>query len=163
METNETVVTPVPQPGLLLTAEAQSYLREAGKWANFLGILGFVFCGLILIAAFSMAGIFAKIAEISPSPMATTLAGIGGGAITVVYILIDLIYFFFSLYLYQFGSKIKKGIVFSDVAQVTRALGKLKSFFKLWGILTIVVLCLYALMIIVFIAIGIGTASMMHH
>jgi hypothetical protein len=44
---------------------------------------------------------------------------------------------------------------------VGSALGKLKSFFKMWGITTIVILALYALMIIIFIIVGVG-ASMMH-
>ena len=52
--------------------------------------------------------------------------------------------------------------MFTDTVHVTAGLGKLKSFFKLWGILTIVMLCLIVLMIIVFIVIGIGAASMLH-
>lgn len=163
METTETeVTTPAPEPQLILGPEAQSYLREAGKWANFLGILGFIFCGIILIISFSIGGTMARLADTAPGPMATILAGMSG-FITVVYILIDVIYFFFSLYLYQFGNRIKQGIIFTDNNHVTIALGKLKSFFKLWGILTIVALCLYALTIIIVIVVGVGAASMMHH
>ena len=160
METNETFEQPIAEPGIILTLEAQSYLRESGKWASFLGILGFIICSLILIFAFFAGTIFSKAAEVSPSGMSVLLAGMGG-FITVFYILIDLIYFFFSLYLFQFGDKIKKGIMFSDTAHVTAGLGKLKSFFKLWGIVTIIVLVLYVLIIIAAIVIGVGAASMM--
>ena len=94
--------------------------------------------------------------------MATGLMAGMTGIIMVVYLLIALIYFFFSLYLYQFGSRIKKGIVFTDPLHITSALGKLKSFFKLWGIITIVVLALYALVLIIAVIAGVGAASMMH-
>jgi hypothetical protein len=163
METTETeLTTPAAQPQLVLGPEAQSYLREAGKWANFLAILGFIICAIILAVSFSIGGNIAKMATTVPGPMAAFVAGMGG-IISVVYILMDVIYFLLSLYLYQFANQIKKGIMFTDNVQVTSALGKLKSFFKLWGIVTIVALCLYALAIIVVIVVVAGASSMMNH
>ena len=162
METNETFEPISPEPGLTLTFEAQSYLREAGKWASFLGILGFIFCAIILIFALFAGSIFTRMAAVSPTALAVALAGMGG-VVSFIYILFDVLYFFFALYLYQFGDKIKKGITFTDTAHVTSALGKLKSFFKLWGVVTIILLAFYALAIIAFIAIGVGAASMMHN
>jgi hypothetical protein len=150
METNETMEPLGGQPPLNLNQEAQAYLKEAGKWAYFLGIIGFIGCALLLIFSFfaGFAGSFLSTAsEASPNPLATAMAAMGAG-ITVVYILVDLWYFFFSLYLYQFGVKIKRGVVFYDNITITAAFSKLKSFFKLWGISTIVILVLYALGII---------------
>ncbi|MDB5147374.1 MAG: hypothetical protein JWQ57_1394, partial [Mucilaginibacter sp.] len=52
--TEETYEAPLtPNNNLILTPEAQSYLLSAGKWASFLGILGFVFCGLFLLLSVS--------------------------------------------------------------------------------------------------------------
>ena len=162
METTENFVD--PGAGLVLTPEAQTYLRESGKWANFLGIVGFILCGFIVIAALFTGAMIATMAKMAPpgppGGAAALLASMGGGFIAVIYLLIALVYFFFSLYLYQFGSKIKKGVMFGDIDQVTIAFGKLKSFFKLWGILTIVILCLYALMIIGVIIFGMAASSM---
>jgi hypothetical protein len=149
------------EPGLILTLEAQSYLRESGKWANFLGIVGFIFCGFIVIMALFAGAMMSMISKFTPESPATGMIAGMGGLITVIYLLIALVYFFFSLYLYQFGSQIKKGLMFTDSNHVTSALGKLKSFFKLWGILTIVVLCLYALIIVCAIIFGAAAASMM--
>ena len=159
METTENFVD--PGAGLVLTPEAQTYLRESGKWANFLGIVGFVLCGFIVIGALFAGAMMATMAKMAPAVgPAGVLASMGGGFIAVIYLLIALVYFFFSLYLYQFGSKIKMGVMFGDTDQVTVAFGKLKSFFKLWGILTIVILCLYALMIIGLIIFGMAASSM---
>lgn len=154
MEVTENFEQPEAESGAILTFEAQGYLRESGKWAYFLGITGFVFCGLFLILSLFVGTIISVLASISP-----LYAGIPAGAgigLSVIFILVDVLYFFFALYIYQFATKIKKGLLFADTESVTEALGKLKSFFKLWAIVTIVVLCLYALEIAGAIIIGIA-------
>ncbi|MFD0764121.1 DUF5362 family protein [Mucilaginibacter lutimaris] len=157
MEINETPVQPVPtEPQLILNEQAQYYLHKAGQWAYFLGIMGFVGTAFIAILALFVGTIFTTMATMNP--MMAAAAG-AGGAVTVVYLLIALVSFFFALYLYQFGDRIKKGITFKNNEEVTLALSKLKSFFKLWGIFAIVYLSFMAL----FIIIGIlgGAAAMM--
>jgi hypothetical protein len=164
METTETAAIPgsvPPPPVLVLNFQAQSFLREAGKWASFLGILGFIICAIILLASFFVGGTMGKLASVTPGAGSAIYAGVGG-LITVIYILVDIVYFFFALYLYQFGSRVKSGIKFSNEAEVTRALGKLKSFFKLWGVCTIIVICLYVIIIAISIAVGIGASSLLH-
>jgi hypothetical protein len=143
METTENYELPGAVPGAILSFEAQDFLREAGKWANFLGITGFIFCGLFLIMSLFIGTIISVLATISP--VYASIPGGMGIVISVVFILLDVLYFFFALYLYKFGAQIKAGLTLGDTDQVTLAFGKLKSFFKLWGILTIVILCLYAL------------------
>jgi hypothetical protein len=159
METNDTFEQTGPEPGLVLTLEAQGYLRETGKWATFLGIVGFVLTAFILLGALFVGTIMSLMTRLQPAAMPYPAAV--GGLLSFVYILVAVFYFFFSLYLFQFGSRIKKGILFNNPIEVGSALGKLKSFFKMWGITTIVILALYALMIIIFIIVGVG-ASMMH-
>jgi hypothetical protein len=161
METTEIIEPNVPNPGLILTFEAQTYLRQAAKWANFLSIIGFICCGFILLASFFVGGVFSRMSEYpygSANPMVNMMAGMGAG-ITVFYILIGVWYFFFCLFLNQFAGKIKRGIAFADSTHVAEGLSKLKSFFKLWGISTIIIISLYILIFIV--AIGVGV-TMMH-
>jgi hypothetical protein len=154
METTENDVQPTltPTPGLALTPEAQYYLKEIGKWANFLGIVGFILCALFLVLALCIGAVFSMLAKFSPGYSALP-SGIFP-VFSVIFILIDVLYFFFPYYLYQFAGRIKKGLALMDADQVAQAIGKLKSFFKLWGIVTIVMLCFYALEIFVFIIIG---------
>jgi hypothetical protein len=147
MENNELMEPLAGEPAITLTREAETYLQEAGRWASFLGIIGFVFCGIIAICSFFAGAILSAGTAGASNPLAA-IAGMGGIVLTIVYLLIALFYFFFSLYLYQFGDRIKRGIKFTDNLHVTNAFSKLKSFFKLWGITTIVVLGLYALIII---------------
>jgi hypothetical protein len=161
METTETESQPIPtpEPALVLNEEAQSYLREAGKWAKFLSVLGFIMCGLFLIIAIFMGSIFSYMSKLSPTNNAMP-QGIGS-FISIIYILIDVLYFFFPFYLYRFADRIKKGIIFNDSRSVGEGLNNLKSFFKLAGIVTIVAISIYALIFIVVIIVGgIGAASL---
>jgi hypothetical protein len=144
---------PEEPKGLLLPEEAQYYLQKSGEWARFLGIMGFIMSAFIALCAFFIGSIFSMMSVYRATPYPAGMGGIMG----FFYILIAVFYFIFSLYLYKFGSKIKEGIAYHDTTQVTIALSKLKSFFKLWGITTIVIIAFYIL-IIVGVAVGITLA-----
>lgn len=159
METNENFEQPGIDTGVFLNFEAQSYLREAGKWAYFLGIIGFILTGFIVLCAFFVGTIFSLMGRLQQMAVPVGV----GGFMSLIYMVFAVFYFFFSFYLYQFGYRIKKGVMYNDAAEVSNALGKLKSFFKLWGVTTIVILCFYALMILIAVVVGVGAASLMHH
>lgn len=156
MEPTEITNEQLPQGpnGLLLPDEALYYLQKSGEWARFLGILGFIASGFIVLCSLFIGSIFSMMSAYQSTPYP---AGIGG-FVSFVYILMAVFYFVFSLYLYKFGNKAKNGVAYNDPIEVTAALSKLKSFFKLWGITAIVIISVYILAII---GIFIG-ASMMH-
>jgi hypothetical protein len=154
MEPTEKIEPTSPGPGLVLTEQAKYYLLTAGRWANFLGILGFIFTGLMVIEAIFVGTIFSHLPQSQSFPGATlpiyaSIMGSMGGLIAFFCLAGAVFYFFFSYYLYTFADRIKKGILFNDSIGLTGALERLKSFFKLWGITTIVVIALYILGIIV--------------
>lgn len=136
--------TPQQAEGIVLLENAQAYLKESGRWARFLGIVAFIFAGFMAILALFMGAILSAM---------SSFPGFGGakfgGLLTVIYLPIAVLYFFVGLYLYKFGTRVRDGIAFSDSAQVTEGLGRLKSLFKLLGIVTIVVIALYVLIFII--------------
>ncbi|MBS1527032.1 MAG: hypothetical protein JST19_15365 [Bacteroidetes bacterium] len=158
METTETNVpaAPAAEPVIILDHEAQAYLRETGRWASFLAVMGFIFCGLILILAIFIGSVFSIMSRISP--VYQNMPQTAGTAMSVFYILLDVLYFFFPFYLYRFSDRIKKGIVYTDASSVNSALSNLKSFFKLSGIVTIIVVSLYLIIFIIVLLIGVGAA-----
>jgi len=156
----ETVIhedtTHAPDPrDLVLTPEAQYYLNEGAGWAKFLGIAGFIGCGFILLLAFSISTILNMAGRVSPNP---ALQSGMGAFVGIIYGLMALLYFFPSLYVYQFGVNAKKGILIRDSADITLGIGKLKSFLKFWGVLMIISLAFCVLGIIGLIA-GAGALS----
>jgi hypothetical protein len=92
-------VTPAQPKGLLLLEDAQYYLTIAGKWAKFLGVMGFIFTAFIGCAALFVMFFSSALQNASPA-YGTSITGRFGGFIGAVYLLVGLFYFFISLYIY---------------------------------------------------------------
>ena len=156
MEENFTETThslPEPEKGVLLSQEALYYLQTASKWAKFLAIMGFIGCGFVVLMGLFAGSLFSRVGG--------AMQGYGGVAqgmgafMSVFYIAFALLYFFPSLYLYQFAKFAQNALLFSNSQDITLAMGKLKSFFKFVGILIIAILSLYLLIAIgVFVMMG---------
>ncbi len=134
------------------------YLEEAAKWAKFLAILGFIFCALIIIVAV-FAGPLISTAFSQLESEASGIGAMSGTVIIIYYALIALLYFFPCLYLFNFASKMQAAIRNNDQIYLNTSLKNLKSFFKFWGILTVIFLCI-AVIGIIFAVVGL---SFLHH
>jgi len=145
-------------PAMQFNEEIQYYLFETAKWAKMLSIFGFIVVGLIVLLAFSIGSIFTFLGRINPEMSRMAGAGAAG---TVVYLVMAVIYFFPTLYLYQFAAKAKEGITYNTENQLTEAFSKLKSFFKFWGIFTLVIVVFYILIIIMMLVGGVGLMNSM--
>lgn len=123
-------------PGIL---EAMTQTRP---WVLFLGILGFIGAGLMVLAGLGML-------------IAGSAMGAGEmGALSIIYIVMAIIYIFPSLYLYRYAGSIKMLMSGYGVHALEEALNHQKSFWKLVGIVTAVCMVLYAVGIVVMIAVG---------
>lgn len=125
--------------GISISTSSQQSLTEAGKWANFLAIVGFVMLGLMVIGAIGMFALGSVL------PMG---AGMSSGVMGVVYLIMAALYFFPTYYLYNFASRIKVGLKSGSQDDVDQAFMNLKSMFKFVGIMTIIVLSLYIITIL---------------
>jgi hypothetical protein len=141
MEDNQSLL----QDDLRIDSITQSYLSETAKWTNFLGIMGFIFSGLIAIAAFFMGTILTT----TMNTYGNGGTAIGGGVITVVYLILAAVNFFMALFLYRFAQKMKIALQANDQLTLNESFLNLKKLFKLAGILTIVYLAFLALIIII--------------
>lgn len=137
---------------LHVSAAGQQYLKETAKWARFLAIVGFVMTGIIVLAALFAGTLFSTLAQTSPE-----LAFFPTAGITVGYLFIAAIYFFPCLFLLQSSQKLNLALQSGSSDELTVAFEKLKNFFRFVGIMTLVIIALYALMI-VFLILGGGLA-----
>lgn len=136
---------------LSLNAEIKNYLSETAKWGKFLGILGFIIVGLMVVFSLFM-GLFMNRLPVNPMQNQSPMGNFGGLFMAVYLLLIALLYFFPSFYLYKFATKTRSALVNNDSVDFAEAFSKLKSFFKFWGIFTIIALTFY---IVALIGIGI--------
>ena len=128
-----------PNSGLVISGSSIEYLNETRKWAKFLSVLGFILCGFLVLGVLSVGAIGSFI----PSEEMRGLASSEGFILAIVYLLMGLLYFFPSLYLFKFSQKLKTALAFKNGSDLNEALSNHKSFFKFIGIFTIVTLALY--------------------
>jgi hypothetical protein len=141
----------------LLTAELQvdsiafTHLKETARWARFLSIVGFVFSAIIVLMALFAGSIFsATMSKFEGGSM------IGTTFVMVFYLIAAVVYFFLSLYLFRFATKMKLALESTDQENFGESLMNLKMVYRMLGIITIIYLSLLALGIV-----GISVAALM--
>jgi len=132
---------------LQVSPAVQSYLLETAKWGKFLSILGFIGCGLMLIVAFLFPAMMSAVP--TPTRQGAQITGTVGTVMTIVYIVFAILFFFPCLYLYRFSVKAQSSLRAISQEQFEESLMNLKSTFKFYGIVAIVILSFYALAFIV--------------
>jgi hypothetical protein len=144
--------TQAPLFELQVDHQSSSYLADTARWAKFIAIVGFIFCGLlVIIAIFAgsfIAGSFSRFGGGMGSD-GVAAYGSGIGAIfTILYILAAIVCFFPNLYLFNFANKMKVALRNNDQEQLTQSFRHLKACYRFIGILLIIYLGFAALMIV---------------
>lgn len=129
---------------LTIDAMGAQQTRGFAGWAKFLAIIGFIVCGLIVIAAL-FAGTF--IASMSSYNAMGDTGGLGA-VVTVIYLIFAAVYFIPTLFLFQASTKLKNALDSTDQNLLNEGFTKLKASFRFWGILTIIILSFYILALI---------------
>ena len=122
----------------------KSYLLETAKWQKFLGILMAVCTALL--AAFGIA--FIAFGNFLNDPDLESLGSFSGAVIGVLYLLLAVLYVFFTRYLLRSAKYLKAWCASDAEEDLTEGLKNNKSYFKFSGILAIIGLGLIALMLV---------------
>ena len=123
----DTLDNNVTSAELSLNSKINNFLLETAKWAKFLAIVGFVFIGLMVLAALFMIGAGASASRIPGFAGGTVFAGI-------TYLIMAVLYYFPTQYLYNFAVKMKLAIQNSQQNNLEDGFENLKSLFKFTGI-----------------------------
>lgn len=115
------------------------YLRETARWAKFLAITGFVFCGLIAL------GILGSAMTGNRSQMGNEYSYLVG---LVGLVLCLPILFFPCLYLYNFATRMQHALRGNDQEQLIRSFRNLKACYRFMGILTIIYIAMMILLVL---------------
>nr|WP_068886579.1 DUF5362 family protein [Pedobacter panaciterrae] len=151
-----------PQEGeevlLTVTEDIRSYIYETARWTKFLSIIGFVATGIMVLFSFSAEALISAMngrVGAANNPW----AALGGGFLTVVFLLSALLYFYPSLLMFKYANAAKQAVLFGDQPALSEAMSKMKSFFKFWGIITITILGLYIISFLLGIVAYLGAGS----
>lgn len=129
---------------LNIDSNASYQLKEIAKWSKFLSIVGFIMCGFVALAGVFTGSMFASISTFTFNLGGSSFPATSATMI-VFYVVYALILFIPSLYLYQASDKLRNAVAANDSTQLTQGFVKLKACFRYWSILTIVAVCLFAL------------------
>ena len=134
--------------GVSVTTTMIEHLRKTRPWVRFISVLGFISIGLIGLAAVSMTlGVL----------FTGSLYEIGVMFIPgVLYVGALVIYFISTLHLHRYASSLKKLLAEGGIKALEDALGYQKSFWKLAGILAIVMVGLGVLLMVFTVIMGIA-------
>lgn len=140
-------------PVFSIDKSMEQSLIYAAKWARFLAVVGFIGIGLTILASI-FCGLFMDrfIADNLPGVSTNTYPT---AALSIIYIIVGVLYFFPCLYLIRFGTRIRRAFKDNDAENLEHAFENLHFFYRFIGILMIIWLIIGAL-IIVGILIGFG-------
>ena len=132
---------------LQVSPVSQNFLHEAARWAKFLSIIGFIVCGLMAIAAFFAPSLYTRLSAFEE--LSSAVAGAASTVITIVYLAIAVLLFFPCLYLNKFSVKMKTALNSINQEDFEDSFKNLKSLFKFYGILSIILLSFYTLVFLI--------------
>lgn len=142
---------------IVITEEIKEYLLVSAKWSKFIAIIGFIGLGIMILFGFLMMiglPLFHRPNTSFPVTVPAVLYGL-------LYIILGVVSFLPVLYLYRFAVSMKEGVLRNDEYEMTNGFLNLKKMTKFTGIMTIVILGLYALMIVIAVPVLCLTAGRM--
>jgi len=125
------------QSGLRITSSIRSHWHATSRWALFFAVLGFLYLGLLVFSLLSIASL--------------STGNLGGTEVTVMIfmlLLIGVLVFIPTWFMFQFSQNIQKGVSNNDLHATETGFSFLKRFYQFIGILTVIVLGFYALLLL---------------
>jgi TRAP-type C4-dicarboxylate transport system permease small subunit len=129
---------------LVFSEQIKSNLLTYAKWGKFLGIVTYIGAGLMVALGF----IFLFV-----SPLTSNIPGIGGVvygiSMFILLIIYGVLYAIIAYLLFKSSKETKIGIETNNQEAIEKGTDKLGKLFTFFGIMTIIVLCIYALVIFI--------------
>lgn len=110
---------------LYLDASLLNNLYDMAKWGKVLAVMGFILSGFILVFGLFMQ----RMLQSQSTQVLISDVGLSGFTM-VVYAFVALVYFFPSLYLFNFAVSMQQGVQGRSRQKVGKAIGKLRVLFK---------------------------------
>jgi hypothetical protein len=153
---NASVPETLLSSGPVFTNTMLRYLKEASPWLRFIGILGFIGCGITIISGITAmifgslyAGLLSALSSLSEELV--WFDSIPPILFGLVYLIYGVLLFLPALFTYRFGSQIRNYFSGNSNTALELAFKNNKAFWKFKGILAIIGLAFIPLAIIFFI------------
>lgn len=123
---------------LLIDGSISMHLKETSIWGKLLGITGIIYSLLIAVGGIFAASMLGKMTGQSAANPGTGL--MAGGSIAIIYLVLAVVMFIMSMYLFKFAQNTQLAIKSNDQETLVSAFKNLKIYFRFAGIITVVAL-----------------------
>lgn len=124
---------------LEISPEILNKLNSTRKWTTFLAVLGFIVLGLVIIGGIA-AGLFLTKFKTQEHNL-----GFPESLLTIASLVVGLVYFFPVLFLFRFSRNTRDAIHNLDNVKLVKGFRNLYLFFKIIGIIVILVMLIYVI------------------
>ena len=143
--------------------QLKSYFTDMAKWQKVVGVffaisVGFLFLGGLMFIILG-ATLGSEFAEELSEELGSGMGAFGLIAIGVLYLLMGVLYFFPTKYLFTSSNRIKDWTITDDEAMLTEGVKNSKSFFKFTGLLCIIGVIASFIAIVAIVAVTLATVS----
>jgi hypothetical protein len=128
---------------LEVTENSKFYLKTAASWSKFLAIMGFIGIGFMVLGAITLIPMSAWQTPYS----AYSSLPVSFSALGIVYLVMAIIMFFPTLYLFRFSQQTVNALELNNALELEEGFKNIKRYWKFKGILVIVYLSLCILFI----------------
>ncbi|MCL1959616.1 MAG: cbb3-type cytochrome c oxidase subunit I [Spirochaetes bacterium] len=137
--------------GVMLSEKMLGYLNDASPWLQFIGILGYIGSGLLIVG-----GIFGAVGLSAASFL--ELGDFPFWIIALIYIPLGVLFFFPAHFAFNFGRKIRNYRFSNSIEDLELAFKNNKSLWKFYGIICIIYLAFIPLFFVIVIIGGVAAA-----
>lgn len=131
---------------LIIDSTINMHLKETAVWGKFLGVIGFIYSGLIAIGAIFAGSMLSKL---SGNNLSNSEGLLAGGSVAIIYLGMAVVVFFMSLFLFRFARKTLVALQSNDQVTLTESFKNLKIYFRFAGVITVIALIFAVLGIVV--------------
>jgi hypothetical protein len=147
-----------------LTGIMLRHLKDASPWLRFIGVIGFISSGFLamgglgsFVSSFFMGNLWREIPEVSEY---ADIFGIFFGVFMGLYFIIFAVLSFFpSLFVYNFGTRIRSYLQSGMDRDLETAFKNNKSLWKFMGVLMIISLAFIPVLLVIGVVVGIAAAA----
>ena len=115
--------------------EVTDSMNEAAKWAKFISIAVFVFCGLMLLVLIAVSGQFMNGFSTSLKRYNGFLAGMNGSAFFAIFSVAILLFVAVYYFLFDFSKKVKSALLSENTEELNKGINSLKIYFIIYAAL----------------------------
>lgn len=139
--------------GMTVNEKMKADLLSSAKWAKFLCIVACIGMAFIVLVAILLLVFGSSLSRFAPNAGPT-------GLVSFIYFVIAAIYIYPIIKGFQFANATKEACLSNNENELARGFDGMRSVLKFMGIITIIILSLYALLFVIAIIAGISIAAL---